>query len=81
MSTQTSPLHLSTFTPKLFRMYPPAKFLREYITDDDMEEIIECYSGQALVKEELSEAELQAQGVKTWQEFVVQRAYTSYFEI
>lgn len=81
MCTQTDPLSLSTFTPELFRMYPPTKSLREYITDDDMKEIIKCYSGQILVKEELSEAELQAQGVKTWQEFVVQRAYTSYFEI
>jgi len=46
-----------------------------------MEDIIECYNGQALVKEELSKAELEVQGVQTWQEFVVQRAYISYFEL
>ncbi len=62
-------------------MYPPADVIKDYITVDDMEDIIECYTGQVMVKEELSKAELEAQGVKTWQEFVVQRAYTSYFEI
>lgn len=46
-----------------------------------MEDIIECYNGQALVKEELSKAELEVQGVQTWQECVVQRAYISYFEL
>ena len=71
----------STFTPELFRLYPPADVIKEYITVDDMEDIIECYTGQALVKVELSKAELEAQGVKTWQEFVVQHAYISYFEI
>ena len=75
------PLSLSTFTPGLFRMYPPADNIKEYVTQDDMQDIIECYNGQPLVMEELSQAELQAQGVRTWQEFVVQRAYVSYFEI
>ncbi len=77
----TDPLALSIFTPQLFRMYPPADCIKGYITEGDMEDIIECYSGQALVKEELSKAELEVQGVQTWQEFVVQRAYISYFEI
>ena len=80
-SGHTDPLSCSTFTPELFRMYPPADVIKDYITVDDMEDIIECYTGQVMVKEELSKAELEAQGVKTWQEFVVQRAYTSYFEI
>ena len=62
-------------------MYPPADCIKDYITEGDMEDIIECYSGQALVKEELCKAELEVQGVQTWQEFVVQRAYISYFEI
>jgi len=75
------PLSCSTFTPELFRMYPPADVIKDYVTVDDMEDLIECYTGQALVKEELSKAELEAQGMKTWQEFVVQHAYTSYFEI
>ena len=77
----TDPLSLSVFTPQLFRMYPPADCIKDYITEGDMEDIIECYSGQALVKEELCKAELEVQGVQTWQEFVVQRAYISYFEI
>ena len=62
-------------------MYPPADCIKDYITEGDMEDIIDCYSGQALVKEELSNAELEAKGVQTWQEFVVQCAYISYFEI
>ena len=62
-------------------MYPPADFIKDYITEGDMEDIIECYNGQALVKEMLCKAELEVQGVQTWQEFVVQRAYISYFEI
>ena len=77
----TDPLSCSTFTPELFRMYPQPDVIKDYITLDDMEDIIEYYTGQALVKAELSNAELEAQGVKTRQEFVVQRAYTSYFEI
>lgn len=32
-------------------------------------------------EEELSKAELEVQGVQTWQEFVVQRAYISYLTI
>lgn len=62
-------------------MYPPADNIKDYITQDDMQDIIECYNGQPLIKEELSQAELQVQCVRTWQEFVVQRAYTSYFEL
>lgn len=69
------------FTPQLFRMYPPAAVIKDYITEENMKDIIECYNGQALKKEEMSEAELQAQKVRTWQEFVVQRAYVSYFDI
>ena len=78
---QMDPLSLSIFTPQLFCMYPPSDSIKEYITQRDMEDIVDCYSGQALVKQEPSKAELQAQGVQTWQEFVVQRAYVSYFEI
>ncbi|KAL3141181.1 hypothetical protein ABBQ38_003524 [Trebouxia sp. C0009 RCD-2024] len=77
----TDPLSLSYFTPQLFRLYPPADCIKDYITEEDMEDIIECYNSQALVKEELSKAELEVQGVQTWQEFVVQRAYISYFEL
>ncbi len=79
--TKPSNFPLSTFTPELFWIYPPADGIKDYITEEDMEDIMECYNGQAMVHEELSRAELQAQGVQTWQEFVVQRAYVSYFEI
>lgn len=78
---QTDPLTLSIFDPRIFRMYPPADHIKDYISEEDMTDIIKCYSGQPLIEEQLSKAELQAQGVQTWQEFVVQRAYASYFEI
>lgn len=77
----TGPLSCSTFTPELFRMYSQPDVIKDYITLEDMEDIIEYYTGQALVKAELSKAEREAQGVKIRQEFVLQRAYTSYFEI
>ena len=63
---QTDPLSLSIFTPQLFWTYPPVDGIKDYITEKDMEDITECYSGQALVKEELSKAELQAQGVHVY---------------
>ena len=62
-------------------MYPPADHIKHCITEQDMTDIIQCYTGQPLIVERLSKAELQAQGVQTWQEFVVQRAYISYFEL
>ena len=80
-SIHPNPMSFSVFTPQLFRMYPPADCIKDYITEGDMEDIIECYNGQALIEEELSKAELEVHGVQTWQEFVVQRAYMSYFEI
>ena len=36
----------------------PSRQHKGYIIEEDMEEIIECYSGQALVKEELSKVEV-----------------------
>ncbi|DBA85101.1 TPA: hypothetical protein ACH3X2_005825 [Trebouxia sp. C0005] len=41
----TDPLSLSIFTPQLFRMYPQADGTKNYFTEGDMQDIIECYSG------------------------------------
>ncbi len=35
-SGHANPLSCSTFTPELFRMYPPADVIKDYITVDDI---------------------------------------------